>query len=67
MSKFLLNLIVQISKALVNLKIKFFILKRVSSSDFCPVGPAARRPVRPFDKASLTGPTRLSRSPVPYL
>jgi hypothetical protein len=63
MSKFLLNLLVQISKALVYPKIQFLFEKEFSS-DFGPFGPsppalarfapqAARSPLSPFDPSSF--------------
>jgi hypothetical protein len=63
MLKFLLNLLVQISKALVYLKIQF-LFEKESSSDFGPSGPAppalarfapqaAGSPLRPFGPSSL--------------
>jgi hypothetical protein len=51
MSKFLLNLLLQISKALVYLKIKLLFAKEFFLS-FGPIGPAASRPIRPFDPAT---------------
>jgi hypothetical protein len=45
MSKFLLNLLLQISKALVYSKIKFLFRKEFSFT-FGPIGPAASRPSR---------------------
>jgi hypothetical protein len=50
MSKFLLNLLLQISKALVYLKIKF-LFRNEFSFTFGPIGPAASRPIRPFGPA----------------
>jgi hypothetical protein len=47
MSKFFLNLLVQISKALVYSKNQFLIRKDFFST-FSPIGPAASRPIRPF-------------------
>jgi hypothetical protein len=51
MPKFLLNLFLQISKALVNSKIQFLFEKEFSFS-FGPIGPAASRPARPLRLAS---------------
>jgi hypothetical protein len=47
MSKFLLNLLMQISKCLVYSKIQFLFEKKFSST-FGPIGPVASRPIRPF-------------------
>jgi hypothetical protein len=55
MSKFLLNLLLKISKALVNSKIQFLFEKNFSSA-FGPIGPAASQPTRPLSPASPTGP-----------
>jgi hypothetical protein len=60
MSKFLLNLLVQISKALLYLKIQFLFEKEFSS-DFCPAPPAlahfapqaAGSPRNPFSPSSF--------------
>jgi hypothetical protein len=57
-SKFLLNLLVQISKALAYSKIQFLSEKNFSST-FSPIGPVASRPIRPF------GPERPSRPSQP--
>jgi hypothetical protein len=54
MPKFLLNLIVQISKALVYSKIQFLIRKDFFST-FGPIGPVANRPIRPFGQHSPAG------------
>jgi hypothetical protein len=51
MPKFLLNLFLQISKALENLKIQFLFGKEFSFA-FGPIGPAASRPARPLSPAS---------------
>jgi hypothetical protein len=51
MPKFLLNLFLQISKALVNSKIQFLFGKEFSFA-FDPIGPAASRPARPLSPAS---------------
>jgi hypothetical protein len=51
-SKFLLNLLVQISKALVYLKNQFLIKKDFFST-FGPIGLAASRRIRPFIPHSL--------------
>ena len=51
MPKFLLNLFQQISKALLNSKIKFLFRKEFSFA-FGPIGPAASRPARPLSPAS---------------
>jgi hypothetical protein len=45
-SKFLLNLLVQISKALLYSKIQFLLEKKFSST-FGPIDPVASRPIRP--------------------
>jgi hypothetical protein len=46
-SKFLLNLLVQISKALLYSNIQFLSENNFSST-FGPIGPVASRPIRPF-------------------
>jgi hypothetical protein len=51
MSKFLLNLLLQISKAMVYLKIKLLFRKEFFLT-FGPTGPAASRPIRPFGPAA---------------
>jgi hypothetical protein len=51
MPKFLLNLFLQISKALANSKIQFLFGKEFSFA-FGPISPAARRPARPLSQAS---------------
>jgi hypothetical protein len=58
-SKFLLNLLVQIFKALVNSKIQLLLRKGF----LFRFGPAARRCIWPFSPAGLTGYTRPSCSP----
>jgi hypothetical protein len=50
-SKFLPNLLVQISKALVNSKIQFLFGKDFSFA-FSPIRPAASRPTQPLSPAS---------------
>jgi hypothetical protein len=66
MSKFLLNLLLQISKALVYSKIKFLFRKEFSFT-FGPIGPAASRPSRgplvfqPATPPLTTGPQPLGR------
>jgi hypothetical protein len=70
MPKFLLNLFLQISKALLNSKIQFLFTKEFSFA-FGPIGPAASRPAWPLCPAShrlfllqvarLLGPSRLAR------
>jgi hypothetical protein len=55
MSKFLLNLLLQISKALINSKIQFLIQKSFFLA-FGPISPAASRPIRPLSAANPTGP-----------
>jgi hypothetical protein len=55
MSKFLLNLPLQISKALVNSKIQFLFGKEFSFA-FGTIGPAASRPAQPLRPAA-TGPS----------
>jgi hypothetical protein len=51
MSKFLLNLLLQISKALVNSKIQILFRKEFSFA-FGPIGPVASRPACPLSPAS---------------
>jgi hypothetical protein len=51
MSKFILNLLLQISKALVYSKIKFYSEKNFSFT-LNPIGPAASRPIQPFGPAA---------------
>jgi hypothetical protein len=51
MPKFLLNLFLQIFKALLNSKIQFLFGKEFSFA-FGPIGPAASRPARPLSPAS---------------
>jgi hypothetical protein len=58
MSKFLRNLLLQISKALVYSKIKFYSKKNFSFT-FGPIGPAANRPMRPFGRAMAHLPSPL--------
>jgi hypothetical protein len=60
MSKFLLNLLVQISKALVNIKIYFLIQKKIFFT-FCLADPAAHSA---FGPAGSRWPL-LSRRPKP--
>jgi hypothetical protein len=60
MSKFLLNLLVQISKALVYSKIQFLFEKEFSST-FSPIGLVASRPIRPFGPEQLGRPSRPTR------
>jgi hypothetical protein len=57
MSKFLINLLVQISKALVYSKI-YFLFKKEFSLDFAPSGPAPPTPTRyaPQAAGSPLGP-----------
>jgi hypothetical protein len=71
MSKFFLNLLLQIFQALENSKIQF-LFKKIYSSDFSPLGSAGlptppALACRPAQATHLPGPTRPSRSPVPYL
>jgi hypothetical protein len=64
MSKFLLNLLLQISKALVYSKIKFLFGKEFSFT-FGPIGPAASQPSRGkllFQPAAPLSPLGLSLS-----
>jgi hypothetical protein len=61
-SKLLLNLLVQISKALVNSKIQFLFRKDFFSASV-PISPAAYRPIRPF---SPTRPPWLHSSSFAY-
>jgi hypothetical protein len=51
MSKFLINLLLQISKALVYSKIKLLFGKEFFLT-FGPIGPAASQPIRPFSPAT---------------
>jgi hypothetical protein len=51
MSKFLLNLLLQISKALVYSKIKLLFRKEFFLT-FGPISPAASRPIQPFSPAA---------------
>jgi hypothetical protein len=51
MPKFLLNLFLQISKALVNSEIQFLFRKEFSFA-FGSIGPAASRPARPLSPAN---------------
>jgi hypothetical protein len=53
-SKSLLNLLVQISKAIVNSKILFYLRKEFPLA-FGPIGPAASWLIRPFGPAGLAG------------
>jgi hypothetical protein len=54
MSKFLPNLLLQFSKALLYSKIKFYSEKNFSFT-FGSIGPPANRPIRPLRPASPTG------------
>jgi hypothetical protein len=66
MSKFLLNLLVQISKALVYSKIQFLSQKNFSST-FGPIGPVASRPIQPFwpRAAKQAEPAHQAMPPLP--
>jgi hypothetical protein len=56
-SKFLLNLLVQVSKAFYKIQKSYFILKGIFA-DFGPNGPAATQPIGPFGLAGLLLPPR---------
>jgi hypothetical protein len=68
MSKFLLNLLVEISKALVYSKIQFLFEKEFYST-FGPISPVARRPIRSFwpRAARQAEPTHQAMPPFPFL
>jgi hypothetical protein len=59
-SKFLLNLLVQISKALIYSKIQFLSEKKFSST-LGPIGPVASRPIRPFGPEQPSRPSQPTR------
>jgi hypothetical protein len=61
-SKFLLNLLVQISKALIYSKIQFLSEKKFSST-FGPIGPVASQPIRPFGLEQPSRPSQPTRPP----
>jgi hypothetical protein len=67
-SKFLLNLLVQISKALVYSKIHFLSEKNFSST-FGPIGPVASHPIHPFwpRAAKQAEPAHQAMAPFPFL